>query len=253
MRINSPKRSVLVFLCLFLFFTLCHSQEFRGIKIPTTRELAQYESNLRIRGEEYIKAREIASETQVKGGIQETFLGFCFGMTKAEVEAHILDLVRDGKLNSDRKYTVNYVPSFPLKREVRSVKCDLFFDYYSGRLYKVGLIAEQNAQVPQLDWTSVIDEVLGKKGFERFDYGWGTRDSQGTSYLKDNMDVSISLKEHYSKTENKRRRKSRIDEPPTIESVTIKLTYTDLYVVGLIRKSKEEPIRKQLESTKSDF
>lgn len=253
MRIKYPKRSVLSFLCLFFFFTLCNSQEFRGIKIPTPKEIAQYESNLRIRGEEYIKAREKASETKVKGGIQETFLGFCFGMTKEEVEAHILDLVRKGKLNHDRKYTVNYVPSFSLKDEVKSAECDLFFDYYSGRLYKVGLKAEQNAQVPLLDWTTVIDEVLGKKGFERFDYGWGTRDSYGTSYLKDNMDVSISSKEHYSKAENKRRRKSRIYELPTIESVTTMLTYTDLYVAGLIRKSKQEPIRRQLESTKSDF
>lgn len=246
-------RSFIVAVLFSLFSFNCLAQEFK-VRALTEEELRDADIQRIKRGEEYIEAKAKASSTRVKGGIQETFLGFHFGMTQSEVEDHIIELVREGKLDMNRQYTVNYGPAIPLRNKVYSSKCDLFFEYNSGRLYTMGLIVEQKAEDPSLDWIQIIDEPLNKKGFERFDYGWPTSiDSYRTSYLKDNMDVSYSEKEHYSKAENKRRRKSRVDERPTIESVTRTLTYTDLYVAGLIRRSKEEPIRRKLESTKSDF
>jgi hypothetical protein len=230
------------------------AQDFPKARALSPEEMMEVDRLREKRGNEYVEAKAKASSVRVKGGIQETFLGFRFGMTQSEVEDHIIELVREGKLDKNRQYTVNYDPYIPMKVKICSAKCDLYFDYYLGRLYTMGLIVEQKEDEPSLDWIPIIDEPLKKKGFERFDYGWpAIIDSYGTSYLKDNMDVSYSVKEHYSKAENKRRKKSRIDELPTVESVTRTLTYTDLYVAGLIRKSKEEPIRRQLESTKSDF
>lgn len=245
------------YIIVFLFSLLSvigQAQEFPKARALTPEEMWKAERQREKRGEEYIEAEAKASRVRIKGGIQETFLGFRFGMTQSEVEAHITELVREGKLDNNRQYTVNYDPFIPMKVKVCSAKCDLFFDYYLGRLYKMGLIVNQKANEPTLDWIPIIDEPLQKKGFERFDYGWTSRPgSYGTAYLKDNMNVSYSVDFHYSEVENKRSKRSRIDGTPTLESATKTLTYIDLYVAGLIKKSKEEPLRKQLESTKADF
>ena len=246
-----------IFVVMFsLLSVMGQAQEHFKFRPLSPEEMNEVEELRKKRGEEYIEAQAKASSVRVKGGVQETFLGFRFGMPQSEVESHVAKLVREGKLDNNRQYTVNYDPSYQMGHNrtprVCSAKSRLFFDYYLGHLYKMGLIVEQKASDPNLYWVTIIDEPLSKKGFDRFDYGWSPS-SYSTSYLKDNMDVSYSEEKHYLKVENKKKRKSRIDQPPTIESITSTLIYTDLYVDGLIRKSKEEPIRRQLESTKLDF
>ena len=208
---GNPKIMKYVFLLIsvIVFFTGCENFTYRQ-KSTEGAEKTRYENTLQ---------RELSSGEKT----DTIFLGFRFGMTKAEVSRHTRALTKQGKLTSKGKYLFTF-------DEYTTAEAKIGVHYFEGKLYQFQLYVTPTGIVPI---TVGVKVELYKLYNEKYDCTVLFSETPlGTKniFLRGNLKIEL-----YERTKD------------------VMVEYSDMNIVKVKEDMEKEQVEKDMEKAKDDI
>lgn len=96
----------------------------------------------------------------------DLFLGFKFGMTREDVDAHFQALEDEGKIYTDKKHYYRYDFGMSFGDTPVIVPMSIATTFNEGKLYKISMIAETDNPIASAGpfWLAFLDSERGKSG-----------------------------------------------------------------------------------------